>query len=272
MSRRKRRDTNQGMGYIVPIIGMIVLIAGIAFVSSYLIYGNKLSSRENFVNRNNIMSARIDNSSNITNEQIAETSSQMGKTVNELTNTQNNNEVEKRAINTSNIEENELAEREEKEEITKEDEELEEETQSTNANEQKVFTFERPVEGEIIKDYSDSKLIYSNTLNEWTVHMGIDYRAEKTSIVKAAEEGTIKSIKNDPRYGLTVVISHENGFETMYANLLSTEFITVGEKVEKGQTIATVGNTASFEAADETHLHFEMSKNGKIVDPNLYIK
>ena len=82
----------------------------------------------------------------------------------------------------------------------------------------------------------------------------------------------MKSIKNDPRYGLTVVIEHSNGFTSMYANLLSTEFISVGEKVTKGQTIATVGNTATFERADETHLHFEILKDGVNVDPNLYIK
>ena len=46
--------------------------------------------------------------------------------------------------------------------------------------------------------------------------MGIDIKAEKTTVVKAAEEGTVKSIKNDPRYGLTIVIEHENNFQTVY--------------------------------------------------------
>ena len=102
--------------------------------------------------------------------------------------------------------------------------------------------------------------------------MGIDYQAEKTSIVKAVADGKIKTIKNDPRYGLTIVMEHKNGFTSMYANLLSSEFVVVGEEVIQGQTIATVGNTAAFEVADETHLHFELMKDGIHVDPNLYLK
>ena len=139
-------------------------------------------------------------------------------------------------------------------------------------NEEQDLSFSAPVYGQVIKNYASDNLLYSNTLDEWTVHLGIDYAAEKTSIVKAAADGVVKTIKNDPRYGLTVVIEHSNGFTSMYANLLSTEFISVGENVIKGQTIATVGNTAIFEIADETHLHFEILKNGVNVDPNLYIK
>ena len=44
------------------------------------------------------------------------------------------------------------------------------------------------------------------------------------------------------------------------------------EIVEKGQTIGTVGETASFEIADEPHLHFEMLKDSIYVDPSIYIK
>ena len=42
--------------------------------------------------------------------------------------------------------------------------------------------------------------------------------------------------------------------------------------VEKGQTIATVGETASFEVADESHLHFEIYKDGTPVNPTIYLK
>ena len=98
-------------------------------------------------------------------------------------------------------------------------------------------------------------MIYSETLKEWVTHLGIDIKADKTTVVKAAEAGTVKSIKNDPRYGLTIVIDHGDGMQTVYANLLTSEFVVEGEKVEKGQSIGTVGNTAVFEIADEPHLH-----------------
>ena len=58
----------------------------------------------------------------------------------------------------------------------------------------------------------------------------------------------------------------------MYSNLLTAEFVVVGENVEKGQTIGTVGNTATFEIADEPHLHFEILKDNVQIDPNMYIK
>ena len=143
---------------------------------------------------------------------------------------------------------------------------------TTEPEAKKELAFQKPVEGDIVREYAKENLIYSATLEEWTTHMGIDIKAEKTTVVKAAEAGTIKSIKNDPRYGLTIVIEHEDNFQTVYANLLTSEFVVEGEKVEKGQSIGTVGNTAVFEIADEPHLHFEVLKDALPVDPSIYIK
>ena len=95
---------------------------------------------------------------------------------------------------------------------------------------------------------------------------------EKKEVVKSAEEGKVQSIKNDPRYGLSVIVEHRDGYKTIYANLLTTEFISEGEKVEKGQSLGTLGNSATFEIADEPHLHFEMLKDGENIDPTLYLK
>lgn len=149
-------------------------------------------------------------------------------------------------------------------------------TAQTNSNATKETTkeleFQKPVDGEIVREYAKDNLIYSETLKEWTTHVGIDIKADKTTVVKSAEAGTVKSIKNDPRYGLTIVIEHENGFQTVYANLLTSEFVVEGEKVEKGQSIGTVGNTAVFEIADEPHLHFEIIKDSLPIDPSTYIK
>lgn len=133
-------------------------------------------------------------------------------------------------------------------------------------------TFVMPVDGEIMKQYGKDKLIYSDTLKEWTTHLGIDIKADKTTIVKASSDGIVKSIKNDPRYGLTIVIEHENGFSSVYSNLLTAEFVVADEEVKSGQTIGTVGNSATFEILDDAHLHFEILKDGKSVDPQMYIK
>lgn len=143
---------------------------------------------------------------------------------------------------------------------------------TTAVVEEKQLEFAAPVAGEIIKDFATDSLIYSKTLEEWTTHSGIDIKAEKMTIVTASESGTIESIKNDPRYGLTITINHKNGFKTIYSNLLSTEFVKEGEEVDKGQTIGTVGESASFEVAEEAHLHFEIYKDGVLVNPTIYLK
>ena len=91
-------------------------------------------------------------------------------------------------------------------------------------------------------------------------------------MVKASANGKVKSIKNDPRYGLSIIIEHQDGYETLYASLLSTEFVTVGEEVKQGQSIGTVGNSAAFEVADAPHLHFEIIQNGESIDPSTFIK
>ena len=145
-------------------------------------------------------------------------------------------------------------------------------TEKTQSDENKEIKFTAPVNGEILREFAKDSLVYSNTLEEWITHTGVDIKADKTSVIKSAADGIVRSIVNDPRYGLTVVIEHTNGFESVYSNLLTAEFITVGEEVKQGQTIATVGNTARFEIADETHLHFEIKQNGENVDPNIYLK
>ena len=138
--------------------------------------------------------------------------------------------------------------------------------------ENSTITFVKPTEGEIISEFAQENLIYSETLKEWITHPGIDIKADKTSVIKASADGIISSIVNDPRYGLTVVITHSEGYETVYSNLLTAEFVVEGEEVKQGQTIGTVGNTASFESNMEPHLHFEILQNGNYLDPNIYIK
>ena len=138
--------------------------------------------------------------------------------------------------------------------------------------EDKELSFIAPVAGEIITDFAKESLVYSKTLDEWTTHLGIDIKADKTSSVVASEDGVVKSVKSDPRYGLTVILSHGDGYETLYANLQTADFVKEGDTVSKNQTIGTVGETSSFEISDPPHLHFEMFKDGENVNPTTLMK
>jgi murein DD-endopeptidase MepM/ murein hydrolase activator NlpD len=100
-------------------------------------------------------------------------------------------------------------------------------TTEEDVEEKKELKFQAPVSGEIIVDYASDNLVYSETLEEWTTHLGIDIKANKASCVVASEEGTVKSIKTDPRYGLTITLSHSDGYETVYSNLLASDFVSV---------------------------------------------
>lgn len=209
-----------------------------------------------------------DKTSVIDNTGLEAASSQFGMTVDEklaeLEATSSENEEAKEV----SVNEDELKKNENQEEKPKEEKTVNEKQEEPKQDP----VFEKPVEGAMIKEYAKDKLVYSETLKEWVVHTGVDIKAEKTSVVKAAESGTVTAIKNDPRYGITVIIEHTNGYETRYANLLTAEFVNVGETVEKGQTIGTVGDTATFEVIDESHLHFEILKNGEYLDPILFIE
>lgn len=138
---------------------------------------------------------------------------------------------------------------------------------STKQETKQTIKFTEPVKGEVIREFAPDSLVYSETLKEWITHNGVDIKADKTSVVTAACDGKITAIKNDPRYGLTVIIEHQNGYKTVYANLLTTEYVVEGEDVTAGQTIGTIGNSANFEIADDYHLHFEVIKDGEYLDP-----
>jgi len=182
----------------------------------------------------------------------------------ELIQTNSENEEKSKEVNTE----------ETRKETTNNNAKSEENTNKVKEKEaepQKDPVFALPVEGEMMKEYAKDRLVYSETLKEWTQHTGVDIKAEKATVVKSAEKGKVTAIKNDPRYGITVIIEHANGYETRYANLLTAEFVTVGEEVSKGQTVGTVGNTATFEILDDYHLHFELLKDGEYQDPIIFI-
>lgn len=136
------------------------------------------------------------------------------------------------------------------------------------SNESKRFSPVYPVQGNISVDYAMDRLIYSKTLDDWRTHSGIDIAAAKGSQVKAVDDGTISEIKNDPRYGYLIIIDHVDGYRSIYANLApGGDTVKLSQKVRQGDVIGSIGNSASFESMEEAHLHFELLKDGKNINP-----
>ncbi len=275
--QRKRNIQKASLNKMLFTSGGIVSLLIIVVVVSFFIYGNKNAEESKLgqINNDKIASLATEGS-NI----ASQTSSSIGKSVNEAKEESNTVVVVDTSSEKSKNEVNQVKNSKETSENKSNNTTVKEESKNVNTekNVAKKETkkldpvFSMPVEGDVIKEYAKDKLVYSDTLKEWVTHAGIDIKADKTTIVKASEEGKIKSIKNDPRYGLTVVIEHNNGYSTVYSNLLTAEFVTAGETVKKGQTIGTVGNTATFEISDESHVHFEILKDNVQIDPNMYIK
>lgn len=262
MSRRDYFREENKLRKITIVFGVTLILTIVVFIAIFSLYNKKLrEDAERSILELGSINAVVPNSSvsEITNP----VSTTTDKGINQV---KNQTKAEKEVVKKHEESIKNTVDKTNKSENISTDENVVKESSA------KELEFMAPVIGEISKDFANDTLVYSKTLDEWTTHNGIDIKAEKTSIVVSAEMGVIESIKNDPRYGLTVTITHKDGFKTIYSNLLSTEFISEGENVERGQTIATVGESSSFEIADETHLHFEMTKDGEYVNPTIYLK
>ena len=99
-------------------------------------------------------------------------------------------------------------------------------------------------------------------------HTGIDIRAPRGTPIRAAGGGTVTFDGWMGGYGNTVIINHGNGISTLYAHN-TTNFVSVGQRVERGDIIASVGTTGRTTGA---HVHFEVRINNIPVNPRPYMK
>ena len=132
-----------------------------------------------------------------------------------------------------------------------------------------VFTW--PVKGEILSAHSMETLAYDETMGDWRTHAGLDIAAVQGTQVVATAQGTVIDVSFDELMGSTVVIEHQNGLESKYCNLAAKPTVAVGDEVETGTVIGSVGATAAAEGAKASHLHFELSKDAEAVDPTEYL-
>lgn len=117
-----------------------------------------------------------------------------------------------------------------------------------------------------------TELMYDETMADWRTHDGVDIRAEEGDAVKTAAAGTVKEVRYDDLMGVTVVISHADGYETQYSSLQQEPPVEQGKTVEAGDIIGLVGSTAAAEGRWWAHICFSVSKDGRVVDPQEYVK
>lgn len=102
---------------------------------------------------------------------------------------------------------------------------------------------------------------------EVAFHEGVDIVSRLGSPIKSVADGVVSFVGEKANYGLVIEITHDNGLITRYAHALSA-WVKLGDKVTGGQPIAQVGTSGR---SSGPHLHFEVLKNDKAVDPLRYL-
>lgn len=129
-----------------------------------------------------------------------------------------------------------------------------------------------PVSGVLLNNHDADLQVFSPTMGDYRVHLGIDIGTVEGATVSAMADGTVAQIWDDVRMGRCLAIKHGGEAYTIYKNLKAEhpEGIVVGASVKMGDAIGTVGETAMVEVSTDPHLHLEMTVNGIQVDPTAY--
>ena len=131
-------------------------------------------------------------------------------------------------------------------------------------------TFVSPMTaGNVIKEWSADIPVFSATMEDYRLHLGVDISAESGTPVYAVADGTVESVEFHPMMGQTVVITHANGYKSVYQNMQTAmpSGIQAGVTVKAGDTIGAVGDTALIEISEDPHLHFELYKDDVCTNP-----
>jgi Membrane proteins related to metalloendopeptidases len=121
-----------------------------------------------------------------------------------------------------------------------------------------------PVKGVLTSPFGERKDPVTGIVKQ---HEGIDIDANDGDGISAVLDGTVVDTGNSKTYGKYIKIRHDERFETVYAHC-SVVSVVQGQKVVQGDIVGKVGNTG---ASVGSHLHFEVWKDGKPVNPLDYI-
>lgn len=113
----------------------------------------------------------------------------------------------------------------------------------------------------------------SKTSGCFRLHKGMDFACAAGTEVLAAVDGKVTKIyKNDQLYGGLIELQHADGVTTVYKFIDPASTLKVGDKVNRGDVIATVATATGNEIGEGDHLHFEVYKNNVMQDPDIYLK
>ena len=124
--------------------------------------------------------------------------------------------------------------------------------------------YEYPLGETVQKGYTE-ELVADETMGDYRAHTGVDFSGKEDDTVLSINKGKVINVYNDNMYGGVVEIDHGGMLVAKYCGL-KTIGVTIGEYVELGDEIGTVG-TVPIESVQGAHLHLETKLNGKFVNP-----
>lgn len=135
-----------------------------------------------------------------------------------------------------------------------------------------AIVFAEPVaNATILKGYSDSELLYNQTLNQWEAHKAIQFAAPEGTNVLAAYDGVVQKIYTNYLEGTVIVINHGEGLKTVYGSLDTEVDVEEGDEVKKGDPIGRASASANRSSLDGSQVNFEVWQDDARVDPSAYL-
>lgn len=151
-----------------------------------------------------------------------------------------------------------------------EDEKPKDDDNSTETGSNETIIFDLPFDGATIsKEYAEDKLLYDATTKFWCTHQGLDFACTENQKVVAIFGGKITKIESSMMNGTVVYLKVSDNLTVVYKGLSSSISVKEGDTVTKGQEIGSVTSMLS-EKADGIHLHLELLKDDKLIDPTEY--
>ncbi|MGN1443973.1 MAG: peptidoglycan DD-metalloendopeptidase family protein [Acutalibacteraceae bacterium] len=129
--------------------------------------------------------------------------------------------------------------------------------------------FVLPCDGEIIKKFSADQPVYSKTMSDWRTHEGLDFKVNEGEKICSVGNGKVIKVISDPMWGYVVEIDY-GSFIGRYCALKQGTGVSIDDIVSAGDIIGEIG-TVPAESSDEPHLHFEVIKDEKKIDPMLVL-
>ncbi len=124
-----------------------------------------------------------------------------------------------------------------------------------------------PCGTDIVNDFSMGIPVFSDTMQDWRTHNGVDFGGNEGDPVIAIADAKVLSVSEDASWGGVVELDLGNGVTAKYAGLqFDSVSLSAGDQVAGGDVIGTLGKTP-VEEKQGCHLHFEMRVNGEIADP-----